>query len=59
RRRERAILRFRRIRSLQKFAAMHSSIHNHFRFDRHLSSRASFKTYRDVALQEWRALIAA
>ena len=30
RRRERAMLRFRRMRSLQKFASMHSSVHNHF-----------------------------
>lgn len=30
RRRERAMLRFRRMRSLQKFAAVHSSVHNHF-----------------------------
>ena len=29
RRRERAMLRFRRMRSLQKFAAVHSSVHNH------------------------------
>ena len=30
RRRERAMLRFRRMRSLQKFVAIHSSIHKHF-----------------------------
>lgn len=30
RRRERAMLRFRRMRSLQKFASVHSSVHNHF-----------------------------
>jgi putative transposase len=30
RRRERAMLRFRHMRSLQKFAAVHGSIHNHF-----------------------------
>ena len=30
RRRERAMLRFRRMRSLQLFAAVHSSVHNHF-----------------------------
>ncbi len=59
RRRERAVLRFRRMRSLQKFAAMHSSVHNHFNLDRHLYSRSSFKTRRDAALQDWRVLIAA
>ncbi|MGH1482207.1 MAG: DDE-type integrase/transposase/recombinase, partial [Geminicoccales bacterium] len=47
RRRERAMLRFRRMRSLQKFAAMHSSVHNHFNLDRHLTSRSSFKTHRN------------
>ena len=30
RRRERAMLRFRRMRSLQKFAAVHGSVHNQF-----------------------------
>jgi putative transposase len=33
RRRERAMLRFRRLRHLQKFAAMHASVHNHFDLD--------------------------
>ena len=30
RRRERAMLRFRQMRSIQKFAVVHSSVHNHF-----------------------------
>ncbi len=30
RRRERAMLRFRQTRCLQKFASIHSSVHNHF-----------------------------
>ena len=30
RRRERAMLRFRRMRTLQKFASVHASVHNHF-----------------------------
>jgi putative transposase len=34
RRRERAMLRFGRMYSLQKFAAVHSSAHNHFNDDR-------------------------
>ena len=37
RRRERAMLRFRRMRSLQKFASVHSSIHNHFNQERAFS----------------------
>ena len=36
RRRERAMLRFRQLRSLQKFVAVHSSIYNHFNQERHL-----------------------
>ena len=53
------MLRFRGMRSLQKFASMHSSSHNHFNLDRHLNSRTSFKTQRDAALLQWRELTAA
>jgi putative transposase len=56
RRRERAMLRFRRMRSLQKFAAVHSSVHNHFNQERHLCSRQNFKLNRSAALAEWREL---
>jgi len=59
RRRERAMLRFRLMRSLQKFAAVHSSIHNHFNRDRHLNPRGTFKQARSAALAEWRKLGAA
>ena len=38
RRRERAMLRFRQMRSLQKFAAIQSSVHNRFNLERHLST---------------------
>jgi putative transposase len=56
RRRERAMLRFRRMRSLQKFAAVHSSVHNHFNSERHVYSRQNFKLNRSAALAEWRQL---
>ena len=59
RRRERAMLRFRRVRSLQMFAAVHASVLNHFNADRSLTSRANFKHYRAAALAEWRGLCAA
>ena len=59
RRRERAMLRFRRMRSLQKFAAVHGSIHNHFNQERHLYSRQNFKENRTAALAEWRQLFAS
>jgi putative transposase len=56
RRRERAMLRFRPMRSLQKFAALHGSIHNHFNQERALTSRTIFKERRAAALNEWRQL---
>ena len=59
RRRERAMLRFRRMRSLQKFVAVHSSIHNLFNAERTLSSRDDFKASRTAALAEWCDLCAS
>jgi len=59
RRRERAMLRFRRMRSLQTFAAVHSSVYNHFNQERSLISRDNFKLTRAAALAEWRQLGAA
>ena len=59
RRRERAMLRFRRMRSLQKFAAVHSSVFNHFNQERSLTKRDHFKANRTAALAEWRGLCAA
>ena len=58
RRRERAMQRFRRMRSLQKFASVHSSVYNHFNQERSLSSRDTFKLTRTAALAEWRELCA-
>ena len=57
RRRERAMLRFRRQRSLQKFAAVHASIYNLFNAERSLSSRSNYKLNRTAALAEWRGLL--
>jgi putative transposase len=59
RRRERAMLRFRRMRNLQKFASVHASVTNHFNQERGLSSTDRFKANRAAALSEWRALCAA
>jgi len=59
RRRERAMLRFRRMRNLQKFISVHASVHNHFNQERHLFSRSNFKLNRTTALAEWRQLGAA
>ncbi len=59
RRRERAMQRFRRMRSLQIFASVHASVFNHFNQERSLSSRDVFKQNRAAALAEWRGLCAA
>ena len=56
--RERAMLRSRRMRSLQRFAAVHASVFNHFNQERSLSSRHHFKANRAAALTEWRGLCA-
>jgi putative transposase len=58
RRRERAMSKFRDAKTLQKFAAVHASIHNHFNLDRHLNNRETFKENRAAALAEWRQLAA-
>ena len=43
RRREYAMLKFRRMRSLQKFISIHASVFNHFNKERHLNSRDTYK----------------
>ncbi len=58
RRRERAMAKFRSAKSLQRFASIHSSIHNHFNQERHLYSRENFKQNRSAALAEWRQFAA-
>ena len=58
RRRERAMNRFRRMKSLQKFSSVHAQVHNHFSQERHLVSREIYKQRRSVALAEWRSVIA-
>jgi putative transposase len=58
RRRERAMAKFRCVKTLQKFATVHASLHNHFNQDRHLNRRGIFKKKRSAALAEWRQLAA-
>ena len=53
RRQEYAMLRFRHMRSLQKFISIHSSVFNHFNKERHLNSRDIFKVQRETALFKW------
>ena len=58
RRREAAMANFRDVKTLQKFASVHASIHNHFNHERHLNRREIFKRARAAALAEWRQLAA-
>jgi putative transposase len=58
RRRERAMLGFRRMRTLQKSVAVHASVDNHFNVERHLYSRSNFKRNSAAALTEWRVFCA-
>ncbi len=58
RRREVAMAKFRDIKTLQKFASAHASIHNHFNQERHLNRREIFKQNRTAVLAEWRQLAA-
>jgi putative transposase len=56
--RERAMAKFRSTKTLQKFTAIHASIHNQFNQERHLYSRQNFKNNRLVVLAEWRQIAA-
>lgn len=53
------MLRLRRSRSLQKFAAVHGQVHNHFNPERNLTSRQICKGRRATALLEWSQLCPA
>ena len=50
--------RFRRMKSLQKFASVHANVHNHFNLERHLVDRQTYKERRSAALAEWQSLSA-
>jgi putative transposase len=52
------MLRFRQMKSLQKFSSVHASVDNHFNQDRNLISRKTYKERRSAALAEWRAVMA-
>ena len=58
RRRERAMLRFRQMKSLQKFASVHANLNNHFSLERHIVDRKTFKERRAAALADWRQIAA-
>jgi putative transposase len=58
RRRERAMNRFRRMKTLQKFSSVHASVYNHFSQERPLVSREVYKERRSAALAEWQNIMA-
>ena len=58
RRRKGAMAKFRDVKTLQKFAAVHASLHNHFNQDRHLNRHDIFTQNRAAILAEWRELMA-
>ena len=58
RRWEKAMAKFRDVKTLQKFSAVHASIHNHFNHERDLNRRDIFKQDRAAALAEWCQLAA-
>ena len=52
------MLRFRQMKTLEKFAFVHSNIHNHFNLKRVLIDRETYKERRSAALAE-RQIIAS
>lgn len=49
--------RFRQMKSLQKVASVHSSLHNYFNSECHLVDRQTYKPRRSSALVEWQSLM--
>jgi putative transposase len=49
---------FQRVMTLQKFAYVHASLHNHVNRERHLVNRQTYKARRATALAEWQSLAA-
>lgn len=56
RRPERAMLRFRQMKTLQKFSSVHAAFHNHINHDRQLISREGYTAQRSAAQAEWKTL---
>ena len=51
------MLRFRQLKTLQKFASVHANVHNHYNQERHLVDRKTYKERRSAALAEWQAVM--
>jgi putative transposase len=48
----------RQMKTLQKFASVHASMHNHFNSERHLVDRQTYTHRRSAALAGWQSLMA-
>ena len=57
RRPEQAMLRFRQMKSLQKFVSALASLHDHFTSEGHRGDRQTCKTRRQAAWAEWQSAI--
>ena len=49
--------RYRRMKTLQKFSAVHARVHNLFNQERHLISRETYKQRRSAALAQRRVVM--
>jgi putative transposase len=58
RQRKRAMLKFRNIKTPQKFSFVHAAVHNQFNQDRRLIYRHNYNIRRSAARAEWRSLTA-
>ena len=58
RRRERAMLRFRRMQALETFSSVHASVHNLFNRERHFTDRQTYNANCSAALAEWQTFMA-
>lgn len=51
------MLRFRQMKTLQKFSSIHAQVHNLFNQERHLVDRQTYKQRRSAALAEWQIVM--
>ena len=49
--------RFRRMKTLQKFSAVHAQVHTHFSQERNIVSRKIYRERRLAALAEWQSVM--
>jgi len=50
------MLRFRQMKTLQKFACVHANVRNHLNLERHLIDRRTYRERRSAAPAEWQVL---